>query len=78
VNGDLLRELRTVLDGVGSALLPPTETMLRSWVAFTHHLFGAAACSLAVLDLDAGELVYLVAAGPGADETEGRRLPVGT
>jgi signal transduction protein with GAF and PtsI domain len=38
--------------------------------------FGAAACSLAVLDEDEGELVYRVASGAGADAIVGVRLPI--
>jgi GAF domain-containing protein len=38
--------------------------------------FGAAACSVAVLDEDDGELVYRVASGAGADAIVGVRLPV--
>lgn len=38
--------------------------------------FGAAACSLAVLDEEAGELTYRVASGAGASAIVGVRLPV--
>ena len=38
--------------------------------------FGAAACSLAVLDEEAGELTYRVASGAGAAAIVGVRLPV--
>ena len=38
--------------------------------------FGAAACSLATLDEDEGELAYVVASGTGADAIVGVRLPV--
>jgi GAF domain-containing protein len=38
--------------------------------------FGAAACSVAVLDEDEGELVYRAASGTGADAIVGVRLPV--
>lgn len=39
--------------------------------------FGAAACSLATLDEDEGELTYRAASGEGADAIVGVRLPVG-
>jgi GAF domain-containing protein len=38
--------------------------------------FGAAACSVATLDEDEGELTYRVASGAGAAEIVGVRLPV--
>jgi GAF domain-containing protein len=38
--------------------------------------FGAAACSVAVVDEDEGELVYRAAAGTGAEAIVGVRLPV--
>jgi len=49
---------------------------LQSVVDEARAALGAAACSVAVLDEDEGELVYRAASGVGAEEIVGVRLPV--
>ena len=49
---------------------------LQPLVDEAHEAFGAAACSIAVLDEDEGELVYRAASGTGAEAILGVRLPL--
>jgi signal transduction protein with GAF and PtsI domain len=49
---------------------------LQSVVEEARTTFGAAACSVAVLDGDGGELVYRAASGAGAEAVVGVRLPL--
>jgi GAF domain-containing protein len=51
-------------------------TPLQRLVDAAREDFGAAACSLAVLDEEAGELTYRVASGAGAGAIVGVRLPI--
>lgn len=53
------------------------ERLLQSIVATARAVFGAAACSLAVLDESETELVFRVADGEGASEIIGVRIPAG-
>jgi GAF domain-containing protein len=48
---------------------------LRSLTETARQLFGAAACSLALLSDDESELVYTTAVGAGADDVTGMRIP---
>jgi GAF domain-containing protein len=52
-----------------------SEELLRSLTETARQLFGAAACSLALLSEDETELVYTTAAGTGADDVTGMRIP---
>jgi GAF domain-containing protein len=52
-----------------------TEELLRSLAETARRLFGAAACSLALLSDDDSELLYTVAAGEGAEDVTGMRIP---
>jgi signal transduction protein with GAF and PtsI domain len=54
-----------------------TEESLTRAVAGVRSLFGAAACSCAVVDDEGSALVYVAADGVGATEIVGVRLPVG-
>ena len=73
-----LREAAVVAAGAGRALeLPQTAGMLAAVVDLARVAFGAAACSVAEVDADTGELVYVASVGEGADETIGMRLPLG-
>jgi signal transduction protein with GAF and PtsI domain len=61
-----------------SSLLPDEATcsaLLDSTVEATRHAFGAAACSIALLDEGAGELIFVAAAGAGAEAIVGDRFP---
>jgi len=74
----LLAELARVADALGPAVEPPgTERLLSSLAETARRLFGARACSLALLSDDGSELVYTTAAGQGADAVTGMRMPAG-
>jgi signal transduction protein with GAF and PtsI domain len=49
---------------------------VQSLVDDARQALGAAACSLAALDEEAGELTYVAASGAGADRIVGVRLPI--
>jgi GAF domain-containing protein len=72
---DLLRELGALAMSLGPAVRPTgTEELLRALTETARQLFGAAACSLALLTEDESELVYTTAAGEGADDVTGMRI----
>lgn len=73
---ELLRELGELATSLGPAVRPAeTDELLRSLTQTARRLFGAAACSLALLTEDDSELVYTTAAGEGADDVTGMRIP---
>lgn len=75
-SGDVLREVAQVADDLGPALAPVGHTeLLRSITETARSLFGAAACSVALLDETKTELVFYVASGAGAKTVEGMRMP---
>lgn len=75
---DLLAELKQLADDIGPALVPAGHhELLSSITSAAKDLFGAAACSLALLDDDEEELIFHVASGAGAEEVVGLRVPVG-
>lgn len=72
---ELLRELARVAADLGPAVRPTgTDELLRALTEAARRLFGAAACSLALLSDDESELVYTTAAGEGADDVTGMRI----
>jgi GAF domain-containing protein len=72
----LLHELGELASALGPAVRPAgTDELLRSLTETARRLFGAAACSLALLSDDESELVYTTAAGEGADDVTGMRIP---
>ena len=74
---ELLNQLGELATSLGPAVRPAgTDELLRSLTETARRLFGAAACSLALLSEDESELVYTVAAGQGADDVTGMRIPV--
>lgn len=76
--GRALAELGRVAGDLGPALAPAgTGDLLRSIAIAARELFGAAACSLALLSDDESELVFTTAAGAGADDVTGLRIPSG-
>jgi GAF domain-containing protein len=76
-HGELLAELGELANSLGPAVRPTgTDELLRSLTETARQLFGAAACSLALLSEDESELVYTVAAGAGAEDVTGMRIPV--
>lgn len=73
---ELLAELGQLGQAVGPAVAPPETTRLLTAITDTaRRLFGAAACSLALLTEDEEELVYTTAAGAGAEDVTGMRIP---
>ena len=75
---ELLRELATLANGLASTATPAgLEKAPQAVTAVAQRYFGAAACSIAELDEDADELVYVAASGAGADAIIDVRLPIG-
>jgi GAF domain-containing protein len=75
---ELLRALVVAGRAVGPAVRPPGADGLLSAITETaRQLFGAQACSVALLSDDDSELVYTTASGAGADTVVGMRLPSG-
>jgi GAF domain-containing protein len=73
---ELLREIGSLATALGPAIRPAgTDDLLRALTETARQLFGAAACSLALLSEDESELVYTTAAGQGADDVSGMRIP---
>ena len=73
---ELLRQLGELATSLGPAVRQAgADELLRSLTETARRLFGAAACSLALLTEDESELVYTVAAGQGADDVTGMRIP---
>jgi GAF domain-containing protein len=72
---ELLRELGELASSLGPAVRPAgTDELLRSLSETARRLFGAAACSLALLSEDESELLYTTAAGEGASDVTGMRI----
>jgi signal transduction protein with GAF and PtsI domain len=70
--------LRQIGDNVGRAVAPATlDVELQRAASAVRNLFGAAACSVALLDPDGSELRFRAAAGAGAGAIVGVALPVG-
>jgi GAF domain-containing protein len=76
---ELLRALAATGRAVGPAVRPPgAEGLLTALTETARQLFGAQACSLALLTDDESELVYTVASGAGSENVVGMRLPSGS
>jgi signal transduction protein with GAF and PtsI domain len=76
VPDDFLRSIGSLADSLGSSLRPMGhETLLRSIAEVARAMFGAAACSIALLDETGEYLEYTFATGIGADRTERLRIP---
>jgi GAF domain-containing protein len=72
---ELLRELGELASSLGPAVRPAgADELLRSLTETARRLFGAAACSLALLSEDDSELLYTTAAGEGAEDVTGMRI----
>jgi GAF domain-containing protein len=73
---ELLVELGELATSLGPAVRPAgSQQLLNSLTETARRLFGAAACSLALLSEDDSELVYTTAAGQGAGDVTGMRMP---
>lgn len=77
-SGDVLRDLARVLTAMGPALVPEgSEALLQSVTEAARQIFGAQACSLALLTSDESELVFTTASGAGASDVLDLRMPAG-
>ncbi|MEA2509980.1 MAG: hypothetical protein QOG21_2062 [Actinomycetota bacterium] len=77
-SSDVLREVAQLAANVGPALTPARHLeLLRSITSAAMSLFGAAACSLALVRENQEELEFHVASGAGAEEVVGMRVPIG-
>jgi GAF domain-containing protein len=75
---DLLRTLAETARALGQVLRPPgADDLLAALTETARQLFGAQACSLAVLSDDDSELIYTTASGAGADIVRHMRMPSG-
>lgn len=75
---DVLRDLARLLTSMGPALAPEgSEALLQSITEAARELFGAQACSLALLTHDQSELVFTTASGAGASDVLDMRMPSG-
>jgi GAF domain-containing protein len=74
----MLRELATLATALIDTVAPPELTDgPQAITAVAQRFFAAAACSIAEVDDEAEELVYVAASGAGADAVTGIRLPIG-
>jgi GAF domain-containing protein len=74
----LLRELGALATALVDTVAPPAlREGTKAITAIAQRFFAAAACSIAVVDDEAEELVYVAASGAGADAVTGIRLPIG-
>ena len=72
----VLAELARVLSFMGPGLAPlGSDQLLTRITEAARELFGAAACSLALLTDDQSELVFTTASGSGADSVVDLRIP---
>lgn len=77
-SAQLLTDLARLATELGPAVRPVgAQRQLTAITTAARELFGARACSLALLSDDGGELVYTTAAGAGAEDVTGMRLPAG-
>lgn len=75
---EALGELAALAAAVGPALAPVGHLeQLNEIVQSAREVFGAQACSIALLDADEDNLVFTVASGAGADSVVGLTVPVG-
>lgn len=74
----LLARLGQLAGDVGPVLAPAgPDDLVTSVAATAMRMFGAKACSVALLTDDDSELVFTTIVGAGADATKGLRLPSG-
>lgn len=75
---EVARDLAALASAVGPALAPVDHLVqLTELVESARAVFGAQACSVALLDGDEDNLVFTVASGAGAEAVIGRSVPVG-
>jgi GAF domain-containing protein len=75
---DILGELAGLAADLGPALVPPGHAeLLQAVTEVVRDVFSAAACSLALVDQDGERLEFVAAAGAGAEQLVGMRIPAG-
>jgi GAF domain-containing protein len=75
---DVLQQLARLATDVGVAIRPRgLDDLFRALTELGRRTFGAAACSVAILDEATEELVFVAASGEGAERVVGMRLPSG-
>lgn len=75
-DGDILREVARLGGDLGTAIRPQgLDDLFRALTELARRTFGAAGCSVAILDEATDELVFVAASGEGADKVVGMRLP---
>lgn len=76
--GDVADRIGRLAAAVGPALAPVDhEVQLTEMAEVARAVFGAEACSIALLDADEENLVFTAASGAGADAVVGLTVPVG-
>lgn len=77
-DGDILRQVARLGADLGTAIRPEgLDDLFGALTELARRTFGAAGCSVAVLDDATDELVFVAASGEGADRVVGMRLPSG-
>ncbi|HUR51743.1 MAG TPA: GAF domain-containing protein [Mycobacteriales bacterium] len=75
---ELMTTLAAAANAVTAALEPAEQdSLLQAVVDAAREIFGAAACSLALVDEAAGSIVFRVASGSGAQEVLGKHIALG-
>lgn len=75
---DLLEQMGRLAGDVGPVLAPAgPDDLVTSVAATAMRMFGARACSVALLTDDDAELVFTTVVGAGSESTRGLRLPSG-
>lgn len=75
---DLLRSLAVTARRLGPSVRPPgAAALLDSLTRTARVLFGAQACSLALVSADESQLEYVSTSGAGAESVFGMRIPSG-
>jgi GAF domain-containing protein len=75
-DGEILREVGRLASDVGTAIRPQgLDDLFRALTELARRTFGAAGCSVAILDERTDELVFVAASGEGAERVVGMRLP---
>lgn len=72
-----LFDLARVADALGRALSPGDDDLVSCIAATARAVFGAAACSMALITPDGTEVVFTTASGGAGDDISGLRMPIG-
>lgn len=72
-----LFDLATVADALGRALSPGDDDLVECIASTARAVFGAVACSMALITPDGAEVVFTTASGGAGDDISGLRMPIG-